>query len=140
MEARSLSGHNHMTLGKPHPSLSLSLILQTMGSLQGPLSSEGSEDRTWVLESEHLMPKGLTRTTCPQLRDIRDTPAFVPVGILPEKLPPSCFELSGQPATVSLVSHRPHFCAETKQSGSGEVCCLPYSSQRRSPGPALGQL
>ena len=37
MEARSLSGHNHMTLGKPQSSLSLSLSLQIMGSPQGPL-------------------------------------------------------------------------------------------------------
>ena len=34
MDASSFTGHTHVTLGKPHPSLSLSFTLQLMGSLK----------------------------------------------------------------------------------------------------------
>lgn len=95
------SGHNHVTLGKPHPSLSLSLTLQTVGSPQGPLSSEGSEDRTWVLESEHLMPKGLTGTTPPHPETSGTRQPLCLWTSYLKNSPSSCSEHSGQPATVS---------------------------------------
>lgn len=130
MEDSSLSGHNHVTLGKPHHSLSLSLTLQTMGSPQGPLSSEGSEDRTWVLESEHLMPKGLTRTTPPHPETSGTCQPLCLWTSYLKNSPSSCFEHSGQPAMVSCgftLAPAPGLRV-AKQSGSSGVCCLPYSS------------